>query len=55
MIQMQAKHTWAFKASLRARAFGWNGSSLACRRLSEAVSEIKKVAKVDAVTPVTAP
>jgi hypothetical protein len=47
---MLAKHTWTFKASLRARAFGWNGSSLACRRLKEAVSEIKKVTRVDAVT-----
>jgi hypothetical protein len=47
---MLAKHTWTFKASPRARAFGWNGSSLACRRLKEAVSEIKKVARVDAVT-----
>jgi len=47
---MSAKHTWTFKASLRARAFGWNGSRLACQRLKEAVSEIKKVAKVDAVT-----
>jgi hypothetical protein len=50
MIQMPAKHIWAFKASLRARAFGWNGSSLACRRLKEAVSEIRKIAKADPVT-----
>jgi hypothetical protein len=47
---MPAKHTWTFKASLRARAFGWRGSSLACGRLKEAVSEIKKVAKTDPVT-----
>lgn len=47
---MPSKHIWTFKTSLRARAFGWNGSSLACRRLKEAVSEIKKVARVDAVT-----
>jgi hypothetical protein len=47
---MPAKHIWTFKASLRTRAFGWNGSRLACQRLKEAVSEIKKVAKVDAVT-----
>jgi hypothetical protein len=47
---MAARHTWAFKAQLRARAFGWNGSGRACRRLKEAVAEIKKVARVDAVT-----
>ena len=47
---MPMKHTWAFKPRLRARAFGWNGSRLASRRLKEAVAEIKKVARVDAVT-----
>ena len=47
---MTAKHTWTFKAPLRARAFGWRGSHLACQRLKEAVAEIKKVARTDPVT-----
>ena len=46
---MAAKHTWTFKARLRAHAFGWNGSHLACQRLEEAVKEIKSAAKTDAV------
>lgn len=47
---MTAKHTWTFKSRLRARAFGWKGSHLACQRLKEAVTEIKKVARTDPVT-----
>src|ERR1035438_9768190 len=47
---MAAKYTWTFKARLRARAFGWRGSPLACQRLKEAVTEIKKAAKKDSVT-----
>jgi len=47
---MAAKHTWTFKARLRSRAFGWRGSHLACQRLKEAVTEIKKVARADPVT-----
>ena len=47
---MTAKHTWAFKARLRSRAFGWRGSQLACQRLKDAVMEIKKVARTDPVT-----
>src|ERR1700690_2443048 len=46
---MSAKHTWAFKPRLRSRAFGWRGSHLACQRLKEAVTEIKKAARVDPV------
>ncbi len=46
---MAAKHTWAFKARLRSRAFGWRGSHLACQRLKEAVTEIKKIARTDPV------
>ena len=46
---MPTKHTWTFKPRLRARAFGWKGSHLACQRLKEAVTEIKKVARVDPV------
>lgn len=47
---MTAKHPWKFKPRLRSRAFGWRGSHLACQRLKEAVTEIKKLAKVDPVT-----
>ena len=47
---MPAKHTWTFKPRLRTRAFGWKGSHLACQRLKEAATEIKKVARQDQVT-----
>lgn len=43
------KHRWEFTARIRARAFGWKSSTLAVRRLKEAVSEIKKVARRDPV------
>ncbi len=46
---MPTKHTWTFKPRLRAKAFGWQGSHLACQRLKEAIAEIKKVARVDPV------
>ncbi len=46
---MIAKHPWAFKARFRSKAYGWKGSSLAIKRLKEAVSEIKNVARTDAV------
>ena len=46
---MPTKHTWTFKPRLRAKAFGWQGSRLACQRLKEAIAEIKKVARVDPV------
>jgi len=46
---MPTKHTWTFKPRLRAKAFGWKGSRLACQRLKEAVTEIKKVDRVDPV------
>jgi hypothetical protein len=47
---MPTKHIWTFRSRLRSRAFGWKGSHLACQRLKEAVTEIKKVARVDPVT-----
>jgi hypothetical protein len=47
---MATKHPWQFKPRLRSRAFGWRGSHLACQRLKEAVTEIKKFAKTDPVT-----
>lgn len=42
-------HQWQFKARFRAKAYGWKGSSLAGKRLREAVSEIKKVHRTDAM------
>jgi hypothetical protein len=44
-----ARHKWTFKARLRVKAYGWKGTSLATKRLNEAVREIKKVAKTDPV------
>ena len=38
-------HKWTFAARFRRNAFGWKGSRLACQRIKEAVSEIKKVAR----------
>jgi len=43
-------HKWTFKSRFRANAYGWKGTALATKRLKEAVSEIKKVAKTDLVT-----
>ncbi len=40
---------WTFTARLRRNAFGWKGSRLACQRIKEAVSEIKKVARKDPI------
>ena len=39
-------HTWEFRARFRRRAFGWK-SQPAIKRIKEAVSEIKKVARKD--------
>lgn len=47
---MKSKHTWAFRAHFRSKAYGWRGTALASKRLREAVTEIKKVAKKDPVT-----
>ena len=41
------KHKWKFKSHFRREAYGWKGTSLASKRMREAVSEIKKVAKKD--------
>jgi len=43
------KHKWIFPARFRTGAYSWQASRLACQRLREAVSEIKKVAKRDSV------
>ena len=42
-----AKHKWTFKSRFRREAYSWNGTALASKRMREAVSEIKKVAKKD--------
>ena len=44
-----AAHKWSFPARFRVGAYGWKSSKLACQRLREAVSEIKKVAKKEPV------
>ena len=49
LVPMGTKHKWTFQARFRAKAFSWKGSSLAIKRLKEAVSEIKKAARTDAV------
>ena len=43
------KHKWTFPARFRTGAYSWKASRLACRRLREAVSEIKKAARNDPV------
>ena len=43
------KHKWTFPARFRVGAYSWKASRLACQRLREAVSEIKKIAKKDLV------
>jgi len=43
-----AKHKWTFRARFRRHAFGWR-SQPAVKRVKEAVSEIKKVARKDPV------
>ncbi len=40
-------HRWTFTSRFRAGAYGWKSSQLACKRVKEAVSEIKKVARKD--------
>ncbi len=44
------RYPWTFKKHFRTSAFGWHGSSLAVKRLGEAVSEIKAVARTEPVT-----
>jgi hypothetical protein len=42
------KHRWQFAARLRRNAFGWR-SQPAIQRVQEAVSEIRKVRRIDPV------
>ena len=48
MSSRGADHKWQFKARFRRNAFGWR-SQPAIQRIKEAVSEIKKVARKDAL------
>lgn len=41
----QKTYKWIFLSRFRTGAYGWKASRLACQRLREAVSEIRKVAK----------
>jgi len=41
------KHKWTFKSRFRRESYSWNGTAKASKRMKEAVSEIKKVAKTD--------
>lgn len=42
-----SKHKWKFKSCFRREAYGWNGTAKASKRMKEAVSEVKKIAKKD--------
>jgi hypothetical protein len=42
-------HKWAFASRFRTNAYSWKASRLACKRIKEAVSEIKKVTRKDPV------
>ena len=44
-MSTRSTHKWTFAARFRAGAYGWKSSRLACQRVREAVSEIKKVAR----------
>jgi hypothetical protein len=49
-MSKNTKHKWEFKARFRSGAYSWNGTSLASKRLKEALAEIKTVAKSDQET-----
>jgi len=49
MSLVMPAHKWIFKSRFRANTYGWKGTALASKRLKEAVSEIKKVAKSDPI------
>lgn len=46
---MKRSHSWQFRARFRTNAYSWHGTSLASKRLKEAVAEIKKASKSDPV------
>lgn len=45
----QPRNKWKFRQRFRANAYGWGASTLAARRLKEALSEIKAVKRKDPV------
>jgi hypothetical protein len=45
-MSSKIKHSWIFRARFRSNAFGWR-SQPAIKRIKEAVSEVKKVARKD--------
>ena len=45
----QKPHKWQFTSRFRENAYGWKSSKLACQRVREAVSEIKKAARKDPI------
>lgn len=45
---MTIRHAWAFRASLRSRAFGWSGTRKAIDRLVAAVGEVVAMTRTDA-------
>ncbi len=47
LLMTTTRHKWAFTARFRSRAYGWRGTDLATKRLKEAVTEIRKVARAD--------
>lgn len=49
MKKTPPKHKWTFTSRFRKGAYGWSGSQLACKRLKEALSELKKAGKSDPV------
>lgn len=48
-VMTPGKYKWLFRASLRKGVMGWKSSRLAIEKVGAAVSEIKKVARKDAV------
>ena len=42
-------HKWMFTSRFRKNVYGWKASKLACKRIKEAVSEIKKAARKDPI------
>jgi len=46
---MKRSHPWQFRSRFRTNAYSWHGTSLASKRLNEAVAEIKKASKSDPV------
>jgi hypothetical protein len=48
-MNSRSSHKWAFPVRIRKNAYGWRSSGLAVQRIKEAISEIKKVSRVDSV------